>query len=134
MKHRSPIAVLLLSFITLGIYSWYWLVKTKGEMNKLGEHIPTAWVWLIPIVGIIWWYWEYAKGVEHVTDEKINNILAFVVMWLLGWIGQAIIQSSFNKIIVPVEVPIASVNPPAYQPPQTNPVIEENQNFNQPQA
>jgi hypothetical protein len=98
MKHRSPIAVLLLPFITFGIYSWYWAVKTKGEMNKLGEHIPTAWIWLIPIVGAIWWYWKYAEGVEHVTSEKFNGVLAFVVLWLLGMIGQAIIQDSFNKI------------------------------------
>lgn len=47
MKQRSPIAVLLLPFVTLGIYSWYWAVKTKGEMNSLGESVPTAWIWLI---------------------------------------------------------------------------------------
>jgi len=98
MKQRSPIAVLLLPFITFGIYSWYWAVKTKGEMNALGEKIPTAWIWLIPIVGTIWWYWEYSKGVEHVTKEKISGILAFIVMWLLGPIGQAIIQDAFNKV------------------------------------
>jgi hypothetical protein len=102
MKQRSPIAVFLLPFITLGIYSWYWAVKTKGEMNALGEKIPTAWVWLIPIVGFIWWYWEYSKGVEHVTNEKISSILAFIVLWLLSSIGQAIIQDSFNKVSAPV--------------------------------
>jgi hypothetical protein len=101
MKQRNPIAVFLLPFITLGIYSWYWAVKTKGEMNALGEKIPTAWIWLIPIVGTIWWFWEYSKGVEHVTNEKISSILAFVVMWLLGPIGQAIIQDSFNKVAAP---------------------------------
>lgn len=98
MKQRDPIAVFGLGLITLGIYSWYWAVKTKGEMNKLGEHIPTAWIWLIPIVGGIWWYWQYAQGVEHVTKEKMSGVLAFVVMWLLGMIGQAIIQDAFNKI------------------------------------
>lgn len=98
MKQRNPIAVFLLPFITLGIYSWYWAVKTKGEMNSMGEKIPTAWIWLIPIIGFVWWNWEYSKGVEHVTNEKISSILAFVVMWLLGSIGQAIIQDSFNKV------------------------------------
>lgn len=36
MKKRSPIAVLLLPFITLGIYSIVWQVKTKLEMNRSG--------------------------------------------------------------------------------------------------
>ncbi len=98
MKNRSPIKVFLLGVVTIGIYSWYWAVKTKGEMNKLGETVPTAWIWLIPIVGSVWWYWKYSEGVEHVTHEKISGILAFVVLYLLGGIGQAIIQDSFNKI------------------------------------
>ena len=83
MKQRSPIAVFLLGLITFGLYSWYWLVKTKGEMNKLGETIPTAWVWLIPFVSI-WWMWKYSEGVEHVTGEKLGGVLTFVILYLLG--------------------------------------------------
>jgi hypothetical protein len=106
MKQRSVVAVLLLPFITLGFYSWYWAVKTKGEMNAMGEKIPTAWIWLIPIIGFIWWYWEYSKGVEHVTKEKMSGVLAFILMWLLGFIGQAIIQDSFNNIGAPAAAAI----------------------------
>ena len=128
MKQRNPIAVLLLPFITFGIYSWYWAVKTKGEMNALGEKIPTAWIWLIPIIGTIWWFWEYSKGVEHVTNEKINSILAFVVMWLLGSIGQAILQDSFNK----VSAPVAGNSTPAFQPPVVNAGNDDASNQNRP--
>lgn len=98
MKKRSPAAVLLLPFVTFGIYSWYWAVKTKGEMNKLGEQIPTAWIWLIPLVGSIWWYWKYSEGVEHVTKGKMEKIIAFILLMLLGMIGQAIIQDTFNNL------------------------------------
>jgi hypothetical protein len=98
MKQRSPIAVFLLGLITGGLYSWYWIIKTKGEMNKLGEKIPTAWIWLIPFVSI-WWMWKYSEGVEHVTGEKLSAILTFVLLFLLGIIGHAIIQDSFNKIV-----------------------------------
>jgi len=111
MKNRDPIAVFALGFITLGLYSWYWAVKTKGEMNKLGETIPTAWIWLIPIVGSIWWYWRYAEGVEHVTKEKMSGVLAFVVMRLLGMIGQAIVQDSFNKVGSDTAVPTTMAPP-----------------------
>src|SRR6185437_241227 len=98
MKHRSPIVVFLIPFITFGIYSWYWLVSTKNDMNKLGEHIPTAWIWFIPMVGGVWWYWKYSEGVEHVTHEKLNKVLAFLLLILLGHIGHAIIQDYFNNI------------------------------------
>ena len=139
MKKRSPIAVFLLGLITLGLYSWYWAVKTKGEMNARGEKIPTAWIWLIPFVGTWWWYWKYAEGVEHVTQEKINAVLAFILLILLGSIGEAIIQSFFNKVdesTVPTPAPVAGqpVSPApasfspqstAFQPP-TSPIQGDN--------
>jgi len=115
MKQRDPIAVFVLGLVTCGLYSWYWAVKTKGEMNKLGENIPTAWVWLIPIVGTIWWYWKYSEGVEHVTKEKMSGVMAFVVMWLLGMIGQAIVQDAFNKVGAPA-AESASTETPAPAP------------------
>lgn len=97
MKNRNPIAVALLPFITFGIYSLYWEVKTKGEMNKLGAKIPTAWLIIIPLVNI-WWLWKYCEGVEEVTGNKMSGILAFVLIFLLGVIGAAIIQNEFNKV------------------------------------
>lgn len=97
MKHRSPAAVLLLPFVTFFIYPIYWYVSTKGEMNKLGANIPTAWLIIVPFVSI-WWMWKYAEGVEKVTNEKTSGVLAFLLLWLLGSIGAAIIQDSFNKI------------------------------------
>ena len=97
MKHRSPIAVLLLPLITFGIYSIYWMVKTKGEMNERGAQIPTAWLIIVPIVNI-WWMWKYSEGVGKVTNDKISDVLAFVLILLLGIIGNAIIQNFFNDV------------------------------------
>lgn len=96
MKQRNPIAVALLPFITFGIYSLYWEVKTKGEMNKLGNDIPTAWLLIIPFVNI-WWLWKYCEGVEKVTAGKLSQVLAFVLLAILGMIGAAIVQDAFNK-------------------------------------
>jgi hypothetical protein len=137
MKHRSPIAVFFLGLFTLGLYSWYWSVKTKGEMNKLGEHIPTAWIWLIPIVGSIWWLWKYAEGVEHVTNTGLNKVLAFVVLFVLGSIGQAIVQDSFNNVGTKLAAnpgPSPMVSPPtSYAPPNpTEPINPVNPNTQPP--
>lgn len=119
MKQRNPLAVFLLPFVTFGIYSWYWLVKTKGEMNKLGEEIPTAWIWLIPFVGTIWWLWKYSEGVDHVTNEKISGVLAFILIFLLGNIGQAIIQDTFNKTVAVAATPDSATAPGPVDQPQT---------------
>lgn len=97
MEKRSPVGVFVLSLVTLGIYSIYWLVKTKGELNQRGASIPTAWLIIVPFVNI-WWMWKYAEGVGIATNEKPSGILSFILLWLLGAIGMAIIQDSFNKV------------------------------------
>ena len=96
MKKRNPIAVLLLPFVTFGIYSIYWMVQTKGEMNAKGASIPTAWLIIIPLVNL-WWMWKYSEGVEKVTGGKTSGVLCFILLFLLGMIGAAIVQDSFNK-------------------------------------
>lgn len=114
MKNRSPIAVFLLGLITLGFYLWYWFVKTKGEMNRTADtNILTAWIWLIPVVGWIWWLWKYSIGVEKITNGKWSSALAFVVLFLLPYgIGSAIAQHAFNES--------QKVNPPQSPSPETN--------------
>ena len=96
MTQRSPIAVFFLPVITLGIYGLIWLVKSKDEMNTQGAEIPTAWLLLVPIVQL-WWFWKFAEGVGKVTHNEMSGGLAFILMLLLGNIGMAVIQSSFNK-------------------------------------
>ncbi len=97
MQHRDPIMVILLSIITLGIYSIFWYVATKNEMNAKGAQIPTAWLIIIPFVNI-WWYWKFCEGVELVTNKGIGAASAFLLLWLLGAIGEAIIQNELNKV------------------------------------
>lgn len=116
MKQRSPIAVFLFPFITFGIYSIYWMVKTKGEMNNMGQSIPTAWLIIVPFVNI-WWLWKYSEAVGNVTKDKISGVIAFVLLMLLSSIGQAIIQNSFNNDVAVTTNPGVA---PAYAPEQPN--------------
>ena len=66
-------------------------------MNKMGEKIPTAWIWLVPIVGGFWWLWKYAEAVEHVSKGELNIFLALLALYLLGPIGMAIVQEALNR-------------------------------------
>lgn len=98
MKRRSPAAPLLLPFITLGIYSIVWAVKTKTEMNAAGSKIPTAWWIIVPFVNI-WWMWRYSVGVAEFTKNGLSDVGAFLLQFFLGNIGQCIIQVKFNQTI-----------------------------------
>lgn len=96
MKRRSPAAPLLLPIVTFGIYNLVWHVKTKNEMNQLNtEKIPTAWLLIVPIANI-WWIWKFAVGVEEVTQQQMGRVGAFLLLFLLGSIGAAIVQNSLN--------------------------------------
>jgi hypothetical protein len=97
MKYRSPIAVFLLPFATLGIYAVYWLVRTKTEMNARGEDIPTAWLFVVPIVNLYWLY-RFSQGVDHVTNGTMSTGAAFLFAFFLSTIGYAVIQSSLNGV------------------------------------
>ena len=98
MKHRSPVAPLLLPLVTFGIYSVVWFVKTKNELNESGTRIPTAWLLIVPIGNIVW-LWKYAVGVERFTKGQMGRHGAFWLMLLLGLIGHAIVQNSFNNAL-----------------------------------
>lgn len=115
MKQRNPFAVFILPAVTFGIYGIVWAVKTKNEMNRLGAQIPTAWLMIIPLVNI-YWLWKYAEGVEQVTGEKLSTPLAFVLEFLLGSIGNAIVQSEFNKVVAAPATIVTPQPTPAFVP------------------
>lgn len=99
MKKRSLPAVFILPFVTFGVYGIVWAVKTKNEMNSLGAEIPTAWLLIVPIANI-YWYYKYAEGVERITGAKISTVTAFLLELFLGVIGNTILQSEFNKLAI----------------------------------
>lgn len=97
MKRRSPALVFFLPIITFGIYGLVWYVMTKNEMNAQGAKIPTAWLIIVPFANI-YWMWKFCVGVEKVTNGGMSAAVAFLLAWLLGSIGMAIIQSSLNQV------------------------------------
>ncbi|MFT4532280.1 MAG: hypothetical protein ACI9T8_000293 [Candidatus Saccharimonadales bacterium] len=98
MTNRNIAAVVLLPFVTFGIYSIYWFVTTKGELNAQGAEIPTAWLLIVPIANLFW-MWKYFEGAEKVTGGKVNAILNFVLAWFVTpVVSAAICQSAYNEM------------------------------------
>jgi hypothetical protein len=97
MTKRSVVGVIILSLITFGIYHIYWYVKTKDEMVETGADIPTGWLLIVPIANI-YWIWKWCVGVEHVSRGKMSAAVSMLLMMLLGVIGTAIMQATFNQV------------------------------------
>ena len=81
MKRRNLAAVIFLPFLTFGIYALVWHVKTKGELNRRGASVPTAWLLIVPI-GNFYWLWKYYKAGAQVTkgDIKAGRLFAIVLV------------------------------------------------------
>lgn len=97
MQKQNPLTVFLLTLVTFGIYGVIWLARTRGEMVRKGADIPTTFLIIVPFVNY-YYLWKWSQGVEHVTNGKMSWIVAFVLEWVLGPIGLAIIQDSFNNV------------------------------------
>ena len=117
MRQQSPISVFLLTLVTFGIYGIFWLARTRGEMVRMGADIPTTFLIIVPLANI-WYMWKWSKGVEHVTGGKMQGVIAFLLQWLLGAIGDAIIQDSFNKVGSQAQPAAAGAAPAMAQPAQ----------------
>lgn len=98
VKKRNPFMVIVWGLCTLGISYIFWAVSTKNELNKEGAKIPTAWLWLLPYVGTIYWFYKYAEGWQQVTKSETSSTMAFILLWLLFPIGAYIVQSELNKL------------------------------------
>ncbi len=103
VEKRNPLFVLVLSFVTLGIYGLYWLVKTKGELNSFGAKIPTAWILLailIPIAGwLVWLYWayKYAEAYTKFVKKGDSPILWTILLAFLFPFAAYFVQKDLNK-------------------------------------
>ena len=105
LKHRSAAAVFWLPLITFGIYSLVWYAKTRGDMNRNGAAAMTTW-WLLVPLAPFWYLWSLSKAIEKVTGASAGA--NYVLLLLLGSIGQAIVQARINGKTVTTLAPAAA--------------------------
>jgi hypothetical protein len=116
VKHRNIFLIYLFALLTFGIYSIYWTVSTKNEINSLGAKIPTAWLLIVPIANMYWIY-KYCEGFSENAKKDNNTILWFILYIIgVGLIMPAIIQSELNKLASNTTPPKTSQPAPATTP------------------
>ncbi len=97
VKKRNIFLVYLYMIITFGIYQIYWLVSTKEELNTLGAKIPTAWLIIIPVANL-YWYYKYCEAFGALVKKDNNTILWFLLWIFVGFVMPGIVQSGLNEL------------------------------------
>lgn len=66
---RNLIQVIVLNICTIGIYSIYWSVVTKRELNQAGGKIPNAFLMIVPFFNLYFWY-RYAQNYVRIAKKS----------------------------------------------------------------
>jgi hypothetical protein len=97
MRRRSGLAVLALSRGRARAFAVVWLCQTRRDMIRLGARIPTPWLLATPITAL-YFAWCWAEGARLVTAGRISTVSAFLLVCLLGPLGMARLQETFNAL------------------------------------
>lgn len=103
IQKQSLLLIVLLNFITIGLYFWFWLYQTKEEINVRGGKIPSLWFAVIPILNIFFYHEYVTNLLRYVLPKYKNNKFAFFFYFLLlifmPWVAQLFIQSELNEYV-----------------------------------
>lgn len=111
VKQRSVGVAIILTLITCGLYSIYWMYALTNEVSVLSKEpsFSGGKVILLTIVtcGIYGYFWMYQLGrnieqaQQHKGIQAKDNGLMFLVLTIfgLGIVSYAIAQSDVNKLV-----------------------------------
>jgi hypothetical protein len=111
VKKKSVLMVMLLTIITCGIYSFFWLYQVTQELTDYSEDYRlspgTSVLLTILTCGLYQIYWWYRIADIFITAQmkakypRVNdNKVLFVVLSIFGLdiISMAILQSDMNQL------------------------------------
>lgn len=96
--HVPTIWVLFLPVVILFV-AFGMMMAVMGSGSATGSVIAliielVAFVAIIPIT--FYWFFKYSKAVSQFTGGRLNTAVTFLLLWLIRFIGIAIIQDEFN--------------------------------------
>lgn len=105
-KVRSPIAVILLSIITLGIYAIYWHYAMFNETNKFDDEGVNGIIGLLlsivcAIVVVFLLPWQIGESRKRAgLPERVNAIYGlWILLPFVGWIiWVVLVQNATNEL------------------------------------
>lgn len=103
MKKRSIGIMILLSIVTLGIYTIYWQCSFQGQLKeKTGDGFGSVAHFFMCIItfGIYSLYWQYAAGKRIAKLGGSDNAILYLIIALVGFafINMFLLQNDANKL------------------------------------
>ena len=110
LKQRSIPLCIILSIVTCGIYTLYWMVCVTDELNAVSGHHGDAsgglaLVLTLVTCGLYGLYWAYKMG-EKVDEFRVYNgqpsgswAIIYLLLYIFGLaiIDLALIQDNLNR-------------------------------------
>jgi Domain of unknown function (DUF4234) len=116
-KIRHPVAVALLSLVTLGIYALYWWYQVNREMADLGKHLGIEDLGDNPTVSLLAWFPGFLlivppfvslyngvhrmKYTQELTTRRTPTLNGWIVLILLVFVLSVVaygyMQAELNK-------------------------------------
>lgn len=117
-KAREPLGVALLDLVTLGIYGLVWYYRVHRELAEVGSARGTSalgdnptrsllalvpgFLLIVPFVISLWNATRRVEAAERLAGtaetERVNRILAFVLLLILFPAGAAYMQVHLNRV------------------------------------
>lgn len=109
VKNRNIVLCIILSFVTCGLYMYYWIVCLTNDTNQIaGEPEDTSggMALLLTIItcGIYGLFWAYKRGEKIDTAKQnrgeaaSNGGVLYLILYIFGGIiALALIQNEVNK-------------------------------------
>ncbi|MBE5860929.1 MAG: DUF4234 domain-containing protein [Butyrivibrio sp.] len=109
ITERNIVLAIILSFVTCGIYSFYWIYKMNEEVNTLsGEQYGTNGILVILFsiltCGIYSLYWLYKMGSRCdiiMNDPNGGRGVLYLILSFIGLsiVSMCLIQDTINKAV-----------------------------------
>ncbi len=94
MKERSAVMMIVLTFITCGIYTLVYAIMSTDEMKKMGGDIPHWILVFIPFVNF-YFFWKWCAAVDTLTDGAQNGVVLFILHMIgFAFIAQVLAQGA----------------------------------------
>lgn len=110
MKERNIVVCIILSIVTCGIYSLYWLYQMVNDINDLtGDNsMSGGMVVLLSVVTcsiyLLYWLFQTGKKLDEVKVSKgqssNNSGVLYLILGILGFsiISYCLIQNELNNL------------------------------------
>src|SRR5215204_5770576 len=107
-KVREPLGVALLDLVTLGVYGFFWYYRVHRDLADLGKAHRTSELGDSPgtsLLALVVSFWNAPQRVEAAQrltgvpeSQRVNGVLAFVLMLILFPAGAAYVQAQLNRV------------------------------------